>query len=56
MGGIRVIRVWSYITRNEGFARRILDYVSYMATASIAAIFVRRVDLIIGANSYDSLI
>lgn len=50
MDGIRVIRVWSYITRNEGFAKRILDYVSYMVTASIAALFVRRVDLVIGTS------
>jgi glycosyltransferase involved in cell wall biosynthesis len=50
MDRIRVIRVWSYITRNEGFSRRILDYVSYMITASIAALFVRRVDLIIGTS------
>ena len=50
MAGIRVIRVWSYITRNEGFAKRILDYVSYMVSASIAALFVRRVDLIIGTS------
>jgi len=50
MDGIRVIRVWSYITANEGFAKRILDYVSYMVTASIAALFVRRVDLIIGTS------
>lgn len=48
--GIRVIRVWSYITRNEGFAKRILDYVSYMVSASIAALFVRRVDIIIGTS------
>jgi len=50
MDGIRVIRVWSYITRNEGFARRILDYMSYMATAFVAALFVRRVDVIIGTS------
>ena len=28
--GIRVIRVKSYITGNEGFSRRILDYMSFM--------------------------
>lgn len=50
MAGIRVIRVWSYITRNEGFAKRILDYVSYMVTAFIAALFVRRVDVIVGTS------
>lgn len=50
MGGIRVIRVWSYITRNEGFAKRILDYLSYMITAFVAALFVRRVDIIVGTS------
>lgn len=50
MAGIRVIRVWSYITANEGFARRVADYVSYMVTATLAAPFVRGVDLVIGTS------
>lgn len=50
MAGIRVIRVWSYITANEGFARRIADYVSYMLSATLAALFVRRVDLIVATS------
>lgn len=50
MEGIRVIRVWSYITANEGFTRRILDYLSYMVTATLAAPFVRGVDLVIGTS------
>ncbi len=48
--GIRVIRVWSYITANEGFARRILDYLSYMATATLAGLGVRDVDLVVGTS------
>lgn len=48
--GITVIRVWSYITRNEGFAKRILDYMSYMFTAFWASLFVRRVDVIVGTS------
>jgi hypothetical protein len=48
--GIRVIRVWSYITRNEGFARRVLDYMSFMVSAFFAALFVRKVDVIIGTS------
>ncbi len=48
--GIRVIRVWSYITRNEGFFRRILDYLSFMMTATIASLFVRRVDIVVGTS------
>ena len=50
MDGIRVIRVWSYITANEGFARRVLDYVSFMVAAVPAALFVRRVDVVIGTS------
>jgi glycosyltransferase involved in cell wall biosynthesis len=50
MEGIRVVRVWSYITANEGFVRRILDYQSYMLSAIIASVFVRKVDLIIGTS------
>ncbi|MCP5081995.1 MAG: glycosyltransferase family 4 protein [Alphaproteobacteria bacterium] len=48
--GIRVIRVWSYITANEGFLRRTLDYVSYMASATLAAPFVRKVDIVVGTS------
>lgn len=48
--GIRVIRVWSYIAANEGFVRRILDYLSYMATATLAAVAVRDVDIVVGTS------
>ncbi|MBX3705062.1 MAG: glycosyltransferase family 4 protein [Pseudomonadales bacterium] len=48
--GIRVIRVWTYITANEGFVRRIADYVSFMVAATMAALFVRKVDVIIGTS------
>ena len=36
MDGVEVIRVWTYITANEGFARRTLDYLSFMVAAFIA--------------------
>jgi len=48
--GIRVIRVWSYITANEGFIKRILDYQSFMLSAIFAGLFVRRVDVVIGTS------
>ena len=48
--GIRVIRVWSYITANEGFIKRVLDYTSYMLMAFIASFFVRRVDVVVGTS------
>jgi glycosyltransferase involved in cell wall biosynthesis len=50
MEGIHVIRVWSYITANEGFLRRVLDYVSFMVSATLAAPFVSKVDLVIGTS------
>ena len=37
--GIKVIRVWSFIAANEGFLKRILDYLSYMITSFLAGIF-----------------
>ena len=50
MEGIEVVRVWSYITANEGFVRRILDYQSYMVSAIVASLFVRKVDVIVGTS------
>lgn len=50
MDGIRVIRVWSYITANAGFVKRILDYVSFMLSATIASLFVRKVDAVVGTS------
>ena len=48
--GIEVVRVWSYITANEGFLKRVLDYQSFMVSATIASLFVRKVDVVIGTS------
>lgn len=48
--GIRVIRVWSYITANEGFLKRVVDYQSFMVSATIASLFVRNVNVVIGTS------
>jgi hypothetical protein len=50
VAGIRVIRVWTYITANEGFAKRILDYLSFMMSAILASPWVRKPDLVIGTS------
>jgi hypothetical protein len=50
MEGIRIIRVWTYIAANRGFMRRILDYVSYMVSSTIASVFVRRPDLVVATS------
>lgn len=39
--GIKVIRVWSYITANEGFVKRTLDFISFSVTSFIAGLFVK---------------
>jgi glycosyltransferase involved in cell wall biosynthesis len=48
--GVRVIRVWTYVTANEGFLKRTLDYVSFMVTGGIAGLLVRRPDVIVATS------
>lgn len=50
MNGIRVVRVKTYIAANEGFARRILDFVSFMVTAFVAGLFERRPDVVVSTS------
>jgi len=47
--GIRVVRVWSFISANEGKVKRILDYVSYAFTSLIASLFYKS-DIIIATS------
>lgn len=47
--GIRVIRVWSYITRNEGFLKRTLDYLSFAVTSFFAGMF-QKADIIVATS------
>lgn len=49
MDGIRVVRLWSYIAPNAGFARRILDYVSFACSAFAAGLF-ERADVIVATS------
>lgn len=37
--GIKVVRVISYITSNEGFLKRVMDYVSFSISAFFASLF-----------------
>ena len=50
MAGIEVVRVWTYITANEGFLRRSIDYASFMVAAILAAPFVRKVDVVVATS------
>ena len=49
MNGIKVIRVWSYMTANKGFARRILDFISFSVTSFFAGIF-QSCDIIVATS------
>jgi glycosyltransferase involved in cell wall biosynthesis len=47
--GITVIRVWSYIAENNGFVKRIIDYISFALTSFLFGLFVKT-DLIIATS------
>ncbi len=49
MEGIHIIRVWTYITANEGFIKRTLDYISFSVSAFIAGLF-QKTDIIIATS------
>ena len=48
--GIDVIRVWTYITANEGFIKRTLDYLSFRVAATLASLFVKRPNVVVGTS------
>ncbi len=45
--GINVIRVWTYVTANEGFLKRTLNYVSFMVSAVLVTPFMGRADVVL---------
>ena len=48
--GVETIRVWTYITANEGFARRTLDYMSFMVMGFLAGLFLPRSNVIVSTS------
>ena len=48
--GVDVRRVWTYLAANRGTSRRILNYLSFMLAASVAACFVKRPDVVIATS------
>ncbi|HQJ97628.1 MAG TPA: glycosyltransferase family 4 protein [Thermoleophilia bacterium] len=48
--GIHTIRVWTYLAPNAGTVRRTVNFVSYFVSASVAAAFVRRPDVVIATS------
>ena len=50
VAGIRVVRVWTYITPNTGTFRRSLDYLSFMLSAIPAGLIQSRPDVVVGTS------
>lgn len=50
MDGIRVVRVKTYITANEGFVKRTLDYLSFMVMGTLISLFERRPDVVVATS------
>jgi glycosyltransferase involved in cell wall biosynthesis len=48
--GIRVIRLPTYVARNEGFLRRTLDFVSFMCVAVLATPRLPRPDVVVATS------
>ena len=47
MEGINVWRVKTYITANEGFIKRTIDFVSFMLSSLFFGLFVKKIDIVI---------
>ncbi len=47
--GIKVVRVWTYITANEGFFKRIIDYISFSISSFLAGLTIKT-DVIIATS------
>src|SRR5262249_18358784 len=50
MDGVEVVRVWTYVTANEGFLRRSLDYASFALSAVVAGTFLPRPDVVVATS------
>ena len=50
LDGIRVVRVKTYITANEGFLKRTLDYMSFMLMGFVMGLFERRPDVVVATS------
>ncbi len=48
--GIKVIRLWTYVTANEGFIKRTLNYLSYMFAVIFAIPFLPKTDVVLSTS------
>ncbi|WP_405234279.1 glycosyltransferase family 4 protein [Lentisalinibacter salinarum] len=52
LSGVRVVRVKTYVTVNEGTFRRTLDYCSYSLSSSFFSLFEQRPDVILSTSPH----
>lgn len=50
MDGVDLVRVKTYITRNEGFIKRSLDYISFMFSGFVAGLFQKKPDILVATS------
>jgi colanic acid biosynthesis glycosyl transferase WcaI len=50
MDGIRVVRVKTFISANEGIVLRMLDFLSFMVTGFVASLFQKRPDVVVATS------
>lgn len=50
VGGMRVVRVWTYVAPNTGTFRRSLDYLSFMLSSLPAGLIQTRPDVVVGTS------
>ncbi len=48
--GIKVVRVWTYLAPNKGFAKRIMNYCSYMVSTVLQCCSIGKVDVLIATS------
>lgn len=48
--GINVIRVWTFVTANEGFLKRTLNYISYMCSAVVLSLLLPKADVVLSTS------
>lgn len=48
--GIRIIRLWTYLSANEGFVKRTMNYVSFMVACIIVAPALPKSDIVVSTS------
>jgi glycosyltransferase involved in cell wall biosynthesis len=50
LDGVRVVRVWTLLAANQGFLLRVLNYLSYLIFAVVAAVRLARPDVVVSTS------